>query len=401
MRKNMRVKKLFYKASSRWQNKLDMREEMDMKASILSMQRVQNMGSLLQAYSLKKMLETLDYSVSFMDIQKIEEDNCLLEGKTEQFAYECDWKKGILSKIKKVDRYAVNRIKIKKLSNIQNQVLEQFRRDVLEISEGPGEKECDVCVIGSDEVFNCNSASEWGFTSQLFGNVKGAKKVITYAASCGATTYERTSLAIRKKIAETFKGVSALSVRDENTYDFVSNLTDKEVSCHMDPVVVGDFEQEMAKCVIPKDLPERYCIVYSYYNRFHEPKEIQKIKQFCKERKMKLVTVGAPQMWIKKHLVLTPFQALKVFQNADFVITDTFHGTIFSAKYSNRFAVLTRESNKNKLLDLIKKLGLEKHLMESLQQLSDIYELKNNKKKIRDIESVERAKTMQYLKENL
>ena len=98
---------------------------------------------------------------------------------------------------------------------------------------------------------------------------------------------------------------------------------------------------------------------------------------------------------------MTPFQVLKVFQKADFIITDTFHGTIFSAKYAKRFAVLTRESNENKLLDLIQKLGLEKHLMRSLEKLSEVYKEEINRNKIEEIVKAERTKTMQYLKENL
>ena len=41
------------------------------KVGILSMQRVQNFGSLLQSYSLKKMLEELGAEVHFIDIKKM------------------------------------------------------------------------------------------------------------------------------------------------------------------------------------------------------------------------------------------------------------------------------------------------------------------------------------------
>lgn len=372
-----------------------------MKACILSMQRVENIGSLLQAYSMKQMLEKLGCEVSFIDIQPREEDDRLLSGYREHYAHECAWKQGFISKIKKLDRYTINRIRIKKRSNDQIKLFECFRRDVLGITGKSNQNQYDICVIGSDEVFNCNCASNWGFTSQLFGNVEQARKVITYAASCGSTTYEKTPIAVREKIAETFKGVSALSVRDENTYNFTSNLTDKEVYCHMDPVVVGDFDEEIAECNLPQELTGKYCVVYSYYNRFHDPKEIQSIKQFCSEKKLELVTVGAPQMWIKKHLVLTPFQALKVFQHADFIITDTFHGTIFSSKYAKKVAVMTRESNKNKLLDLIKKLEMEMHLITSLEQLSEVYKIEIDRESVEKISSMEREKTIQYLKENL
>ena len=75
------------------------------------------------------------------------------------------------------------------------------------------------------------------------------------------------------------------------------------------------------------------------------------------------IALGAPQMWLKNYVAVSPFEMLKIFQNADFIITDTFHGTIFSEKFNGHFAVLYRESNKNKLGDLVKKIGAENHVI--------------------------------------
>lgn len=44
---------------------------------------------------------------------------------------------------------------------------------------------------------------------------------------------------------------------------------------------------------------------------------------------------------------------LAYFINADYVITDTFYGTVFSIKYQIPFATIFRESNKEKLSDLL------------------------------------------------
>ena len=45
-----------------------------MDICILSMQKVNNMGSLLQSYALKKMLEEMGHNVFFLDIKKIDAD---------------------------------------------------------------------------------------------------------------------------------------------------------------------------------------------------------------------------------------------------------------------------------------------------------------------------------------
>lgn len=51
-----------------------------MKVCILSMQKVPNMGSLLQSYSLKKILESMGHEVHFIDIEKRNSDDELLNG---------------------------------------------------------------------------------------------------------------------------------------------------------------------------------------------------------------------------------------------------------------------------------------------------------------------------------
>ena len=365
-----------------------------MKACILSMQRVNNMGSLLQSYALKKILENLSIYVEFIDIKRIDKDYILLGEYKQEFRVENEIQ-GLKGKLTKIDKYVFNRFHMRRLCNKQNSEFEKFRNVILEIHKTS--PSYDFCIIGSDEVFNCLCAGSWGFTSQLFGNVPQAKKVITYAASCGSTTYEKLPNAVADRIKESFTKVDGFSVRDKNTHEFVTKLTNKEVVDNLDPVLIYNFDKEIEDTYLPR-LPEHYCVIYSYYNRFHSKEEIKAILDFCKKNNLTPVAIGAPQFWIKDYVVCSPFQCLKVFQNADFVITDTFHGTIFSAKYANKFAVITRESNYNKLSDLIQKLNIEKHQISSCVELEEKYKKEKDKKNIERIIESETSKAITYLK---
>lgn len=370
-----------------------------MKVCILSMQRVPNFGSLLQSYALKQLLEQMGHTVSFLDIERCEQDDALLHpGKCAQAKSRIH---GVIAKLKKIDRYALNRINIKVLAKKQNEKFEAFRRDKLLLDKNANTERYDCCVIGSDEVFNCLTDASWGFTSQLFGNVPQADRVITYAASCGATEYDALPDEVAKKIAEAFENVAAFSVRDRNTKEFVSRLSPKAVQQNADPVMISDFTRQIDACPMPKGLPRRYCVVYSYYNRISDPQEICQIKAFCKANRLVPVTVGAPQMWIPRHLALTPIEALKVFRNAQFVITDTFHGTIFSAKYTRAFAVMTRKSNENKLADLLERFGLQKHRVKAFGQIENIADYQVNTDAVKVAAEKEREHAGRYLLENI
>lgn len=368
-----------------------------MKIGILSMQRVNNMGSLLQAYVLQETIRRFGHQVEFIDIVNKPEDDSLLGKYRLKYPAEGETA-GLIGKFKKIDKYLFTRIKEKTQVVQQNTMFEDFRNRQLSIEKRS--LQYDVCVIGSDEVFNCLRAGKWGFTSQLFGNVPQARKVITYAASCGATEYEAVPAGVADRIRETFEHVSAFSVRDRNTRDFVARLTDKSVSCHADPVLIYDFGREMGNALLP-ELPARCCVIYSYYNRIHSREEMDAISHFCRRHRLTPVAVGAPQFWVKRYIVCSPFQCLKVFQKADFVFTDTFHGTIFASRYAERFAVLARESNRHKVEDLVERIGIQEHLMKNITELEKMYTVHKNVERLATILKSEKEKALQYLEENL
>lgn len=359
-----------------------------MKVCILSMQRIQNFGSVLQAYGLKQLIEELGNEVCFLDIEKIDNDYNLLGDYREVYSKEISTTKTSL----------YSQLVIKITNKIQNSLFEFFRRDKLNIKNTYNHY--DVCVIGSDEVFNCLNSGWWGFTSQLFGNVKDADRVITYAASCGATTYEKLPECVKEKISHSLKRISGFSVRDVNTMSFVNNFIPGDKQFHLDPVLIFDYSKEIDG-KRDKRLPKNYCIIYSYEDRINDSKEIKAILDFCNENKLVPVTIGGRQKWCKKHYICSPFECLKAFKYSSFVITDTFHGTIFSAKYAKKLCILIRDSNANKLGDLIARLNLKPHLLTDISELNSIYHIEKDEDNIEHIISKERVKTMKYLESKI
>lgn len=362
-----------------------------MKACILSMQMIDNYGSLLQSYGLKKIVESFGCEVEFLDIKKIEQDFNLLDSVVKKHSDESD-EKTLVEKIFSRSFFilAKNKLVYKKFLAI----CKDFRIKNLNINKKS--EKYDLCIIGSDEVYNCLYSGWWGYTSQLFGNVPESDAIITYAASCGATKYENLPNAIKESIGNAFQNVRGFSVRDENTYEFVNHFGIKNISRHFDPVLIYDFDKEVEESELP-GLPKHYCVIYSYPYRFYKQDEISKILDFCNTHNLTPIAVQGGQTWCKEFIACNPFECLKVFQNADFVITDTFHGTIFSAKYANKFAVITRESNYNKLSDLIKRLGIESHLVDDLSQLKSVYSLEKEYESIKKVIETERSNTYKYL----
>ena len=363
------------------------------KIAILSMQGVYNFGSLLQAYGLKKAVETVIPSaeVKYLPIEPNPDDNSV--------AVTVKHREADKTSVYHIDKYFIHRFLNKMNNKKQNAKFAEFQRENFR-DAADGER-VDVCIIGSDEVFNACNPEKWGFTTQLYGNVKNAEKVITYAASCGFTSADMLSDSMKERISSAFGNVSAFSVRDANTKDFVECLSGKTPESHLDPVLISDFSEEIAQASRRVNLPENTCIVYSYHNRIHDEDEIAAVKSFAKAHKLKLKVIGASQKWCSDMPILDPFETLAAFSKARFIITDTFHGTIFAAKYNGRFATVLKQSNRNKLADLVKKIGVENHVIASYSDLEKAFAESSSVESVAEILKKERQRTLAYLEKNL
>ena len=190
-------------------------------------------------------------------------------------------------------------------------------------------------------------------------------------------------------------------MRDKNTAEFVEIISSKKPTYNLDPVAVGNFDDELRNVTVDFKLPKKYCIVYSYAERFDDAEEIRAISEYCKKHGLTIVAPFGRQKWIPSYETLTPFELLKAFQNSECIVTDTFHGTLFGAKFGRKMAVLIRESNRNKLEDLTQRLQIRNHVITEISQLSMVLEKELDKEKINEILTRERAKALEYLKENL
>ena len=254
--------------------------------------------------------------------------------------------------------------------------------------------EYDMVVIGSDEVFNFNQRVAYGFTTQLYGDVKNAKKVISYAGSFGTTTVDVIDkYGVRKQIADAMNKMTAISVRDVNSFKVVKNLLGKEPSFNIDPVLMFDYQKY---AVEPKE--KDYIIVYSYPNRIKGKEEINAIKRFAKEKGKKLISVCFYFPWCDKTVIPHPFEVLGFMKNASYIITDTFHGCVMSIKFNRQFIALVRDSNRQKMSSLLDQFGLSGRMCESFEDLTNRMDQSIEYDKINKYIELEKELSMKYLK---
>ncbi len=371
-----------------------------MKVGIMSMQRVCNYGSFLQAYGLKKMVESLGHEVVFVDY-RVRPPR--LRGSKEKIRF-------LLSKWAKTAFAALERLPwavhwLPPSWAYAAKAHNRYREQDWKVLGLPPRKRCrtpvDVLLIGSDEVFNCLQKNPAvGFSPDLFGVDARARTVSTYAASFGNTTLD----ALRDAgVADLVKGwlsrLDAVSVRDKNSLAIVRALTGRsDVVENMDPVLAYDFHD-----VPPREVPlSGYLVVYAYKGRL-APREIDAIRDYASRKRKKIVAIGGYQPFADLTVQDSPFRILDYFRHADAVVTDTFHGTIFSVVSHARFGVFVREGhgsvygNSEKLLDLLRRLGLENRLLDLDKGLDGVLDADWDAAAADAVVARERQNSMAYL----
>lgn len=370
------------------------------KVGIMSMQRIANYGSFLQAYALKQMIEELGYKVEFVDYHV----------GAPVITENADSKNKYIRKISKgLEIFQYQAPFIHKLLFIRHK--QSFSKKYMGFLGITNEMNftpmLDCLVIGSDEVFNCiQKNSNVGYSTELFGKGNHAKKLITYAASFGNTTLKK--LEEYQKVDEVgrlLKTFDAISVRDANSGIIVEQLTGKEPVYNLDPVLVYDY-MNLCDKIPQSETTEKYLILYAYTGRI-SGNEADWISAYAKKRNLKVYAIGGIQKCADRFIDCSPFEVLTYFKNAEEIITDTFHGSIFSIITHRPFATIIRKSvgdsygNEEKLRDLLKRLELSSRMTNQIDDVEKINGHLVDYEKIDKIINSERNNAKTYLKSQI
>ena len=302
-----------------------------MKIGILTFHHGMNHGGFLQAYALQNTFRQLGYENKIINYRNIR--------------HFCKKYRLLFS----TPRLVTNlRKRLKFRSNHKQLHMSRFAFTVKKVA---GEY-FDLIVLGSDEIWNFQNPM-FGFDSIYFGIGLNAQRVISYAASFGSVDADKK---IPKQICESINTLSNISVRDENSQRIVSRIVGKNVPILLDPVFLYDFKLEEKECAY-----SNFILVYGI---IREKEIIDDIQSLAKSRNQKTISVVYKNTWCDINITsLDAFEWLGYFKNADIIITNMFHGTLFSIKYNKTFCTIITEYRRNKFDPTLTKLGLSDRVL--------------------------------------
>mgnify|MGYP003094149428 FL=1 len=333
------------------------------KVGVLTFHRAENYGSVLQAYALQKYLtdklgienELIDYIPSgqeefyklFVPITNIRNliGNILKLSIANKYKKRKDAFQGFLNSNLAIskDKYSA----FNKNSLLSNQY--------------------SLIITGSDQIWNTECADfSWDY---LLEDVHGLKK-ISYAASMGGgkiSDYDRY-----KKCLEEY---TSISVREQYASDVINQMfnNEKKIEVSLDPTLLLDKE-DYNKIAAPRKIQGDYIFLYSVY---HDDKLLHTIRRMKKKWGMPIITLISRNNSYKVLLngiklanEEGPEDFLGYIRYAKFVLTNSFHGSVFSMIYGKEFYYLGDYRQDPRLKQLFTKAEIE-HVGVTYEELEE------------------------------
>jgi hypothetical protein len=303
------------------------------KVGIITFHASHNCGSILQAYSLQKIL----HNRFNMESEIINFSN---RKQQEMYSVYCK-NNNIRKMIKNVIAYFHSdllRQHYEDYNNFINEKLVLSKDQYSEAKELAGiEKNYSLLISGGDQIWNikCYDADD-----AYFLNFASNVKKIAYAPSLGAINilkYAKDPGMYRRFLSD----YKYLSVREYNGQRWLEELTGNKIAITADPTLLiskEEWEKEIGERIVKDD--------YIFYYSFHYPHEVNKvIKKISKKTGLPVVMLDA-KAWAIRGVKYNGFEItpnggpdifLNLMKHAKLVLTLSLHGTIFSAALEKSF----------------------------------------------------------------
>ncbi len=217
----------------------------------------------------------------------------------------------------------------------------------------------------------------------------------SYAASFGISCIADE---LKDSYIENLSKFRDISVREKSGKQIVKELANKEASVNVDPTLL--LPKEEWKRITNEDASsEKYICVYKINSSqgYKYAKQLSKrngIKSYC--FKTRIIVLSER---IGKNEYASPTDFLKNIANAEYVITDSFHGCVFSIIFEKKFIACldSRANNKNtRITELLDSTGLQNRLINDELKVLEIQK-EINYLSVKEKLMVEREKSIKYL----
>jgi hypothetical protein len=375
-----------------------------MKIAFLSMTFNNNYGGMLQAYSLIRYLKSQNHEVKLLDVQLFNPNyfdfiSSLIKRSILKYVFrrkDITWifdpnyfkkRKEIIEYNNSyfIDNYIVPKTnKIFTSRDLQNQLSANY----------------DAYIVGSDQVWR---PSMYKFNEYAFFKGVGKDKIkLSYAPSFGVDTWEY-SKNITFKIREQISEFRAVSVREDSGVELCKIQLGVNATHLLDPTFLLSKDEYLSLIDVESEHQLNHSVDITYYLLDENPEKLKLINEISMINNLKLFKNYKSKNDESINPYPSVFSWLDSFNKAKYVITDSYHGCVFSIIFNKPFLVFKNEFRGNARIEsLLRIFNLEDCVIHFDKDCINMLQSKSyNWTYINQIIQNERNKSFEFLTKNL
>ena len=213
-------------------------------------------------------------------------------------------------------------------------------------------------VCGSDTIF---CPDEFGFDDGYYANYPNMKgNSVAYAASFGDPHFTEETYQI---LNERLKNFQAIGLRERMMIPYIKEHTPVPVQKVVDPTLLLRAE-DYDSIAEERLVPEEYLLLYA---RRYNPAMTEYAEKLARENGWKIIDISlratdaerGHQMFYEAGVE----EFLSLVRNAEYIVTNSFHGMIFSVQFRRPFVIFSREQCDNKIWEMLQLFDIEDRLL--------------------------------------
>lgn len=338
-----------------------------MKIGIVSIHSAHNYGSVLQAYALQESLkkysdevDMINYRPNYLDCQysifsiKVYKRYKGIINKILHFVWRLIMIPGRLKKYNKFEKFIKNNMNTtKKYLNYDELCKEKLSYDIV--------------FVGSDQIWNTDITEGFDKTFYL-GFLDDKSRRASYAASIGRKKLDEKYIELYKEYINKFDNIS---LREKSSVPILQGVTDKKINVTLDPTLLLSKKEWtlLSNGSKLKLNDEKYIFVYI----LQDNKEFVKIVNAISEiLNLKVYSMSKKKRFKNEKIFPNagPEDFLKLCNNSQFVITNSFHGTVFSLIFEKNNCIVPHLNTGGRMIDLMDDVGLSDRVISEYTELN-------------------------------
>lgn len=364
------------------------------KIGLISIHSAHNYGSVLQAYALQTALqkfsqdvEIINYRPNYFNCQynlfsiRVYKRYKGIFNKILHFGWRTIFFVSRYKKYIKFERFINDRMVLTKKYSKFDQLL--FLKD---------EYDCVFC--GSDQIWNTDITE--GFDKSYYlGFASGNTIKASYAASVAR---EKIDPKYENDYVNYLNKLDFISIREKESVEELKKYVHKDINVNIDPTLLLEKEDWLGIAKLSK-INIKYDYIFVYILQ-ENPEFVKIVNDISEKLNLKVVSISKKKRFNNEVIIpeAGPEDFLHLCSNSSFVITNSFHGTVFSLIFEKKNCVIPHLNTGSRMVDLMKVVGLKDRIISEASSLDlDTINKDINYDNVKEIIRGERQKSYDYL----